>query len=391
MEFDPVSIKIIDTYEFQRLRKIKQLGVCYRVFPGGCHNRFEHSLGVGHLAYTMAKQIGMNENNSILIRIAGLCHDLGHGPHSHAFDAFAKKNLKIESKHEKRSCDILEQITSKYNINLDDADLKTVCELIHPIKLNLPDYWYQIVANLYDEIDVDKMDYMRRDCHQVGMSHNIDIPRFLKNARVIENRICYPLKMTTYINHLFCTRLYLHLQVYQHPVVRSIEWMYYDYMNCIREILFESLSDLEKFIKLTDDVFDPSFLEWKYQKGELKRHNFVKAKQILDRIYRRKLYTYVKEVRITNETSVESIQKCIIEHIGKTAFEQDIILDLVEIGYEQNPIFKVVFFDKSGKTKKLSQKDSLALFPSQQKDKFLRVYTRNKERTENIQSVLYEA
>ena len=121
---DPLSIDIIDSAQFQRLRDLKQLGMTYYIFPGASHNRFEHSLGVAHLAFEVADKIWNSQRAELdmdrtdikvvelaglpstqivhghparglphghtcidsVLTVAGLCHDLGHGPFSHVFD-----------------------------------------------------------------------------------------------------------------------------------------------------------------------------------------------------------------------------------------------------------------------------------------------------------------
>ena len=90
IELPAYAVGVIDTPEFQRLRSLKQLGVTSLVFPGGTHTRFEHSLGVGHLANIMVRrfralqpELEVEEHEARLVHVAGLCHDLGHGPFSH--------------------------------------------------------------------------------------------------------------------------------------------------------------------------------------------------------------------------------------------------------------------------------------------------------------------
>eukprot|EP00877_Chromochloris_zofingiensis_P005648 jgi/Chrzof1/15084/Cz09g26180.t1 len=94
-DLQDISVRIIDTPEFQRLRYLKQLGLTYYVFPGATHCRFEHSLGVANLAAEWGRQLISKDGDSSspeskrktrLLELAGLCHDLGHGPFSHVFE-----------------------------------------------------------------------------------------------------------------------------------------------------------------------------------------------------------------------------------------------------------------------------------------------------------------
>ena len=118
IEIRPHILEIVDTYEFQRLRNLKQLGAAHYVFPSATHTRFSHSIAVGHLARKMIESIkkeqpylDIKERMIELVEIGGLIHDLGHGPFSHLWDHYVIS--KEDKEHEERSCDILKDMISK--------------------------------------------------------------------------------------------------------------------------------------------------------------------------------------------------------------------------------------------------------------------------------------
>ena len=93
MKLSPICVQIIDTPVFKRLKHLHQLSLCYQVFPGATHKRFEHSLGVAYLSGKLMRslqkhqpELGITAQDIKLIEVAGLCHDLGHGPFSHLWD-----------------------------------------------------------------------------------------------------------------------------------------------------------------------------------------------------------------------------------------------------------------------------------------------------------------
>lgn len=104
LELSGLALSIIDTPEFQRLRRLKQLGTTYLIFPGAEHTRFQHSIGVYHLARKQMEILSEKQPELLvtareveLVAIAGLCHDLGHGPYSHAFEEWVNRRLQANA------------------------------------------------------------------------------------------------------------------------------------------------------------------------------------------------------------------------------------------------------------------------------------------------------
>ena len=301
IEFDDLCLKIINTSEFQRLRNIKQLSTVYYVFPGATHSRFEHSLGVSHLAGEFLislkdrqPELDITEQDIQNIKIAGLCHDLGHGPFSHTFDKILEKLNNPNKEHEVRSGNLLKLINEKYKLDISDENLNKIIDLIHPKDMTLnKSFMYQIVANNLNGLDVDKYDYLKRDTYYLGFKYSCDYSRIFKYAKVINDNICYPKKILPDLCEIYYTRLRLHRQVYNHPVCKSIEFMIQDILQTIITPCYDSniinlkdSLDLVDFSKLDDNIINLIYLLFP-DSPTLK---------IIERLNLRKLYKYKGKV-----------------------------------------------------------------------------------------------
>ena len=130
--------KFIDSPWFQRLRNVKQLGATYYMFPGASHNRFEHSIGTAYLSQKVVRhlkkeqpELVIDEDIETAITLAGLLHDLGHGPYSHAFDHIAASKIGLKNyTHEKQSTKIIQHIVDSYSIDLDTDTVNLVKNLV---------------------------------------------------------------------------------------------------------------------------------------------------------------------------------------------------------------------------------------------------------------------
>ena len=152
IELHPACIAVVDTREFQRLRRLKQLGPTEWVFPGATHQRFAHSIGVSYLAGRLVERLqrnqpdlGIDARDVLCVKLAGLCHDLGHGPLSHTYDgkfvkkAWARRGIESDWCHEHSSAEIFARVVERYGLmrgafatyGLRDDDVHFVQELIY--------------------------------------------------------------------------------------------------------------------------------------------------------------------------------------------------------------------------------------------------------------------
>ncbi|MCE5272217.1 HD domain-containing protein [bacterium] len=174
--------RIIDTVVFQRLRGIKQLALASLVYPGAIHTRFEHSLGVMHIAGLLAEQLLVNHEKVDLIRLAGLLHDIGHGPFSHVSEDildkyFDQSKIQVKAKekiHEKLTCDIIEQ-NKEINELVDRPTKNKIIGLLAGTQGEI------IEKNIISgPLDADKQDYLLRDSYFCGVKYGIfDLERLI--------------------------------------------------------------------------------------------------------------------------------------------------------------------------------------------------------------------
>ena len=249
-----VFLDLIDRHEMQRLRHIKQLGLGNLVFPGANHTRFEHSLGVYHLAGRMADAIDLSEEDSLTVRAAGLLHDVCHTPFSHTTEEvveyhtgmdhmdMARKLIKGEIRTCRERDDDLFGSLKPISETLEEGGISAdkVCDLIvypesHESGLELfengnkasffrtGDYAHQII---HGPVDVDQMDYIVRDAHYTGVTHGaVDIERILSTMKVHNDRIMIEKSGTVAAEGLMVSRSLMYSSVYFHRTVRIIRMM----------------------------------------------------------------------------------------------------------------------------------------------------------------------
>ena len=333
---DPVCVAVMDTPEFQRLRYLKQLGTAYYVFPGACHNRFEHSLGVCHLAYEWINSFARNQPSLGItgeeckaVALAGLCHDLGHGPFSHVFENVLVPKLAERTgnpalrkfKHEDMSARLFRRIVrtnpwlsgvpGEHDAEVPESVERLVCQIITSGENSGPAeeaahrgrrFLFDIVANNTNSIDVDKFDYLERDAYHCGVKSGFDRRRLMTHAKVLgnEGEICFKSSEAFSVYQLFQERYGLHKRVYQHRKAKAIEYMIADALLLADPVL--GLSDiLARAVAGDEDGLDGYIsLDDTLLREIVRRHaagekRLEEAARLVRRMETRDIYLFVNE------------------------------------------------------------------------------------------------
>jgi len=158
------ELAILDTPEFQRLRRVKQLGFSYLVYPSATHTRFEHCLGALFVAHRLGKSLDLSTDSVNKIRLAALLHDVGHGPFSHV----SEDSLQgiVDVKHEEYSEKIIKN--SAISEIIEDAGFSPN-EIADISRGKIPPLGDMVSS----QIDVDRMDYLVRDAYYTGASYGV--------------------------------------------------------------------------------------------------------------------------------------------------------------------------------------------------------------------------
>nr|HDO81247.1 HD domain-containing protein [Candidatus Bathyarchaeota archaeon] len=224
IQCSPEEKKIIDTEAVQRLRRIRQLAGSEFVYPAGVHTRFEHSLGVMHLAGLLASTLiekGVLEEEGLRqIRIAALLHDVGHGPFSHVFEALLIRHL--GKTHEDMTVKVitessLKDVLNEIGLNVKDTALLAVGKLDNRKR----EFWSQIISST---VDCDKLDYILRDSYHTGGEFaSIDVFRLIYTIDLYEGSLAVDLAALPTLEAFLIARLELFRSIYFHKASRAAQ------------------------------------------------------------------------------------------------------------------------------------------------------------------------
>ena len=288
------ELKIIDTPIFQRLRRIRQLSGAHLIYPGAQHTRFEHSLGVMHIAsmagQALAEKGVVSFDDIQNLRLAGLLHDIGHGPFSHLFEEIFEEKRKIS--HEDLGRDIILKTEIGDIISKNGFDKKLITKLAFgDSKLQ---FMNEIISGV---LSADIMDYLLRDGYFTGAEHaKIDHHRLTHSLDVYKNKLALDKSSLVNFETMMISRYQMFKAVYFHKTVRAGEVMLLEAMDLAEGELGLSSMNLDEYLQLSDDVILAKLLNLPEHNSKLKA-----SKKIATDYLNRNLFKSVFESTLTGK------------------------------------------------------------------------------------------
>jgi uncharacterized protein len=230
IRLDPLAFELIDTPAFQRLRYVRQLGLAFLVYPGATHARFEHALGTYHLArrtLTLFEEqdeyAAVGRNECQLVRIAALLHDIGHYPFSHALEEIGAMHHEDVARPLIRDGEVAQILRRELGGDAPDRVVALIRgESDSPLQ-----------GLISGSIDLDKLDYLRRDAFMCGVSYGeIDVDRLINALTLLRDPVTggptvgMVEKGLSALESLLFARYQMYRNVYWHHAVRSATAMY---------------------------------------------------------------------------------------------------------------------------------------------------------------------
>lgn len=225
----PIVFDIIEHPFFQRLRRIKQLGLTHLVYPGALHTRFHHTLGAMHLTQLAveelrAKGYEISEEEAEGVTLAILMHDIGHGPFSHALEHSIVSGVT----HEDLSALFMERLNDEFNGKLNVAI--AIFNDEYPKR-----FLHQLVSS---QLDMDRLDYLKRDSFFTGVSEGIvGSDRIIKMLHVVNDELAVESKGIYSIEKFIVARRIMYWQVYLHKTVLSAEYLLIHILKRAKELV----------------------------------------------------------------------------------------------------------------------------------------------------------
>ena len=319
--------EIIDSYPVQRLHRLRQLAGSEYVYPGANHTRFEHSIGVMYLASRVVENSSISqyisEDEAKLVKIAGLLHDVGHGPFSHVFEHLLDREL--GKTHEDLTTWIIEnselkEILRRNGYHPEEVGKLAVGRLHRPKKAFLD----QIISSA---VDVDKQDFIVRDTHHTGAEYGfVDISRLIHALDVLGGNLAVDLGALSALESLIIARMESFRSIYFHRVGRAAQIMLAMAMEKANgELGFTRFKTPDDYMAMDD------YTVWTALKNCKKSNAIIRdleRRRLLKCAYERTFYE--KDTMVSNifgrETHRTQLQTDIADKAGIAA--EEVIIDV---------------------------------------------------------------
>ncbi|KRM62779.1 HD domain-containing protein [Paucilactobacillus vaccinostercus DSM 20634] len=280
-----IILDLIDTPEFQRLRRIKQLGTTSLIFHGAEHSRFGHCLGVYEITRRICNLFQRNyptqtpgdglwdDHERLVALCAALLHDIGHGPFSHTFEHI------FHTDHEQITTQIITSPETNVNKILRRVSPDFPKQVASVITHTYPNP--QVVQMISSQIDADRMDYLQRDAYYTGTNYGkFDLERILRVMRPYHDGITFEISGMHAVEDYILSRFQMYMQIYFHPVSRAMEAILEHllaranklYQGQISEVkftphmlmpFFNGHFTLQDYLALDDGVLTTYFAHWR--------------------------------------------------------------------------------------------------------------------------------
>lgn len=314
IRLNEIEVEVMDNPQFQRLRRIKQLGLISLIYPGANHTRFEHSIGTMHIASKLADKLDLNQDDKELVRISALLHDIGHGPFSHVSEGVLSFPHEELTKYVIKNTAIRDIVEKKFDIN-------KIIEII-----NGEGKFGPIVSG---ELDADRMDYLLRDSHYTGVAYGIiDYERIISNIN-LNKHLSLDIKGVQAAEGALVSRYFMYPSVYQHHTTRIVNSMF---RRGLKKLIDSGVINENDMYKYDDADIIGIF-----------RNSEGYPKEIMERLDNRNIFKRVKTIRLDNFKNPEKLYKIENKELRKAeeeiAMDYDIDKDYVILNIAEYPRF----------------------------------------------------
>lgn len=220
------EVKLVGTPLLQRLRRVRQLAMAYLVYPGALHTRFDHTVGVCHMAGLMAEQLRLDDHERRLVRLAALLHDVGHGPFSHVSENVLARYAKAESLPANQKKDKIHEVITSHLVRTSESVVHLIgqdaCNQI--AKVLAKGHGQPVVRSIVSgPLDADKQDYLLRDSYFCGVPYGVFDPHQLHRSFVLigeddEKDLAVDPDGVHSLEQFVLAKYYLTTNVYRHRV-----------------------------------------------------------------------------------------------------------------------------------------------------------------------------